>query len=101
MVMMIDDDNVDIHRFCYEWLQHLRHRVVGSGRAAAVEVAAGVETLDYGYEYVGVAAPPTLTPTSLRARHALLTAAATHRCTYFQNTLIITSQTLNRVLKIM
>ncbi|KAK3885101.1 hypothetical protein Pcinc_010652 [Petrolisthes cinctipes] len=67
-------------KFCYEWIQHLRHRVVGSGRTAGVEVAAGVENVDYGYEYVGVTAPSTLTPATLRARHALLTAAATHRC---------------------
>ncbi|KAK4312552.1 hypothetical protein Pmani_016019 [Petrolisthes manimaculis] len=67
-------------KFYYEWIQHLRHRVVGSGRTAGVEVAAGMENVDYGYEYVGVTAPPTLTPATLRTRHALLTAAATHRC---------------------
>ncbi|KAK3880037.1 hypothetical protein Pcinc_015424 [Petrolisthes cinctipes] len=67
-------------KFCYEWIQHLWHRVVGSGRTAGVEVAAEVENVDYGYEYVGMTAPPTLTPATLRARHALLTAAVTHRC---------------------
>ncbi|KAK4328019.1 hypothetical protein Pmani_001493 [Petrolisthes manimaculis] len=63
-----------------ESLSCLMTTLLRSGRTAGVEVAAGMENVDYGYEYVGVTAPPTLTPATLRTRHALLTAAATHRC---------------------
>ncbi|KAK4320548.1 hypothetical protein Pmani_008612 [Petrolisthes manimaculis] len=63
-----------------ESLSCLMTTLLRSGRTAGVEVAAGMENVDYGYEYVGVTALPTLTPATLRTRHALLTAAATHRC---------------------
>lgn len=40
----------------------------------------GVDTLDYGYEYQGVATATVPTPSTLRARHCLLTAAARSKC---------------------
>lgn len=40
----------------------------------------GVDTLDYGYEYQGVATAAVPTPSTLRARHCLLTAAARSKC---------------------
>nr|XP_045596391.1 uncharacterized protein LOC123757045 [Procambarus clarkii] len=67
-------------RWSYSWLQHLRHQVTGEGRSAGVQVAVGVDTLDYGYEYMGVASASVHTPTTLRARHSLLTAAIRHKC---------------------
>ncbi|XP_045138472.1 uncharacterized protein LOC123520325 [Portunus trituberculatus] len=67
-------------RFAYSWVQHLRHHVTGERRGAGVQVSVGVDSLDYGYEYQGVATAAVPTPTTLRARHCLLTAAARRKC---------------------
>lgn len=45
-----------------------------------MQVSVGVDTLDYGYEYQGVATATVPTPSTLRARHCLLTAAARSKC---------------------
>ncbi|KAK8381897.1 hypothetical protein O3P69_015122 [Scylla paramamosain] len=67
-------------RCAYSWVQHLRHHVTGERRGAGVQVSVGVDTLDYGYEYQGVATAAVPTPNTLRARHCLLTAAARRKC---------------------
>ena len=59
----------------FDWLSVLRHSVGGDGRAAGVRVGVGAMTIDYAHEYLGVLTPSVLTPTTLRARHALIMAA--------------------------
>ena len=74
-------------RCAYSWLQLLRHHITGERRSAGVQVSVGVDTLDYGYEYQGVATAAVPTPTTLRARYALLTAAARNKCKLINNSL--------------
>lgn len=64
----------------YSWVQHLRHQVVGEGRGSGVQVAMGVDTMDYGYEYMGVSSASVTTPTTVMAQHCLLTAAIRNKC---------------------
>ncbi|XP_068222067.1 dynein axonemal heavy chain 6-like [Palaemon carinicauda] len=67
------------NRWSYAWLQHLSHLINGEGRRAKVQVSISVENLDYCYEYMGVSGASIQTPSTMRAHHALITAALNHK----------------------